>query len=131
MLFIDNKQKEFFLKKVAELGIENDVERLALVYALSLTSNCRARFSHCYDTKERCVRADVLKCGWVTSADSKAIRLGFHLFTWGTPTAFSITDNEKREEEIRRYLPIELFCCSLAPYFVEAIKIRYPEYFGE
>ena len=26
------------------------------------------------------------------------------------------------------YAPSEIFCCSYAPYFWEAIKIRYPEY---
>ena len=28
----------------------------------------------------------------------------------------------------KEYAPSEIFCCSYAPYFWEAIKIRYPEY---
>ena len=26
------------------------------------------------------------------------------------------------------YTPEELFCCGYAPYFMEGIKLRYPEY---
>lgn len=37
---------------------------------------------------------------------------------------------EDLEKEIisEHYAPSEIFCCSYAPYFWEAIKIRYPEY---
>ena len=28
----------------------------------------------------------------------------------------------------KEYAPSEIFCCSYAPYFWDAIKIRYPDY---
>lgn len=36
---------------------------------------------------------------------------------------------EKKGKVSEYYNPSEIFCCSYAPYFVEALKIRYPEYF--
>lgn len=36
------------------------------------------------------------------------------------------------EEGRERYFtPEELFCCEFAPYFMEGIKVRYPEYCRE
>ena len=32
------------------------------------------------------------------------------------------------EEDRRLVTPVEIFCCELAPYYWEAIKLRYPEY---
>ncbi len=31
-------------------------------------------------------------------------------------------------DECRRYTVEELFCCAYAPYFWQAVQIRYPEY---
>ncbi len=129
--FISEEQKAFFEEKVQKLGIARDPYRLALVYAISLTENCRKHFNKCYNTSTRCICLDVFNNGWVTGTDIKAIRLGFCLFTARIPTVYSERDFEKRFWEAFRYNPSELFCCELAPYFCEAIKIRYSEYFNE
>lgn len=34
-------------------------------------------------------------------------------------------------EHSNAYSPEDLFCCEFAPYFMEGIKIRYPEYCRE
>ena len=36
--------------------------------------------------------------------------------------------NLENEKISNCYAPSEIFCCSYAPYFWEAIQIRYPEY---
>ena len=35
------------------------------------------------------------------------------------------------EGQERYFTPEELFCCEFAPYFMEGIKVRYPEYCRE
>ena len=129
--FISEEQRTFFVTKVGELGITRDPYRLALVYAISLTENCRKHFNKCYNTSTRRICLDVFNSGWVTGTDIKAIRLGFCLFAGRIPTVYSEKDFEKRFWEAFNYNPSELFCCELAPYFCEAIKIRYSEYFNE
>ena len=129
--FINLEQRAFFEKKVKELGIARDPYRLALVYTLSLTGNCRKHFNKCYNTSTRYICLEVFNGEWITSTDMKAIRLGFCLFTARIPTVYSERDFINRFWEAYSYNPSELFGCELAPYFCEAIKIRYPEYFDE
>ena len=58
--------------------------------------------------------------GWQTSGTVKVCHLAFNLW------------NGYAEEGRERYFtPEELFCCEFAPYFMEGIKVRYPEYCRE
>lgn len=57
------------------------------------------------------------------------MRLAFNLYCNGTPSVSDYEyDTEKALEESQEYSVEELFCCGYAPYFWEAVKIRYPEY---
>ena len=129
--FINSEQRRFFETNVEKLGIARDPYRLALVYALSLTENCRKHFNKCYNTSTRRICLDVLDSDWTTGTDMKVIHLGFCLFTARIPTVYSERDFENRFWEAYSYNPSELFCTSLAPYFFEAIKLRYSEYFDD
>ena len=55
--------------------------------------------------------------GWQTSGTVKVCHLAFNLWNGYT-----------EKENGRYFTPDELFCCEYAPYFVEGIKVRYPEY---
>ena len=46
----------------------------------------------------------------------------------GTPSVFDYEDMEEQIDECRNYTVEELFCCAYAPYFWQAVQIRYPEY---
>ena len=55
--------------------------------------------------------------GWQTSGTVKVCHLAFNLWNGFT---------EEGKENL--FTPDELFCCGYAPYFMEGIKLRYPEY---
>lgn len=129
--FINLEQRAFFEKKVKELGIARDPYRLALVYTLSLTGNCRKHFNKCYNTSTRYICLEVFNGEWITSTDMKAICLGFCLFTARLRTVYSKRDFINCFWEAFGYNPSELFGCELAPYFCEAIKLIDSEYFDE
>ena len=129
--FINLEQRAFFEKKVKELGIARDLYRLALVYTLSLTGNCRKHFNKCYNTSTRYICLEVFNGEWITSTDMKAICLGFCLFTARLRTVYSKRDFINCFWEAFGYNPSELFGCELAPYFCEAIKLIESEYFDE
>ena len=127
MLFMDNEHEVFFWKKAKELDILGDVERMSLVYLLSLTRNCRENFKTCYNAEKRCICSNVLEEDWLTSDDCKLIRLAFNLFNWGAPTTKGMSDRESLREAYE-YYPTQIFSSYFAPYFWQAIQIRFPEY---
>lgn len=43
-------------------------------------------------------------------------------------TALGAENKKERVNECRRYTVEDLFCCAYAPFFWQAIQIRYPEY---
>ena len=56
------------------------------------------------------------------------VRMAFNLYCNGTPSVLDYDDAEEQVDECRRYTVEELFCCAYAPYFWQAVQIRYPEY---
>ena len=70
-----------------------------------------------FDFKTDCIEPEGMHGGWQTSGTVKVCHLAFNLW------------NGYAEEGRERYFtPEELFCCEFAPYFMEGIKVRYPEY---
>ena len=70
-----------------------------------------------FDFKTDCIVPEGMHSGWQTSGTVKVCHLAFNLW------------NGYAEDGCERYFtPEELFCCEFAPYFMEGIKVRYPEY---
>lgn len=63
---------------------------------------------------------------WQTSTSSKVTRMALNL--WNHSIMYDSEEDLEKEHISSAYAPSEIFCCSYAPYFWEAIKIRYPEY---
>lgn len=81
-----------------------------------------------YNFKTGCVKPECLHEGWQTSGSAKVVRMAFNLYCNGTPSVDDEQDTEEQVDECRRYSVEDLFCCCYAPYFWQAIQIRYPEY---
>ena len=60
--------------------------------------------------------------------DEKAIKMAFNLFSGDTPSINNYGDSINQVKECKSYTVKDLFCSSYAPYFWQAIQIRYPEY---
>lgn len=58
----------------------------------------------------------------------KIVRLAFNLYTDGVPTVEEDDSHEEQLDECRQYCVSDLFCCSYAKFFWQAIGLRYPEY---
>ena len=58
----------------------------------------------------------------------RVVRMAFNLYCNGTPSISDYEDAEEQVDECRQYTVEEIFCCAYAPYFWQAIQIRYPEY---
>ena len=129
MLFKDNDHFQFFALKTEG---NKDVYYQTLVYTLGICNDTRKRFDELYDEKERGIISGAINAAWQTGSSRKVTRLAFNLFTDRTPTSLTYDESNNTVEEdfneCRKYSVSDIFCCEFAPYFVEAIRIRYPEY---
>lgn len=127
MIFISEAHEKFYYEKLKEVRYQ-DVYYKALIYCLGISSDTRAHIGSIYDFAEGCVKPECLQEGWQTSGSVRVVRLAFNLYCNGTPSVDEDTGLEEQLRECRQYTVEELFCCSYAPYFWQAIQIRYPEY---
>ena len=121
MKFRDDNHKNDYIALLQKMNAsDRDVYRQALAYLLTLDTVCNEHIEQMYDFRERCIISECLDGEWQTGTSLKTTRLAFNLFNGG----LSWCDEEDR----RLVTPTEIFCCDLAPYYWEAIKLRYPEY---
>ena len=132
LYFISSHHDYFFFEKV--VGFKEryhkypDEYHKALFYCLGINCDTRQNFDRIYDLENDCIKPECLKEGWQTSGSKKVVRMAFCLFCNGIP---SVDENESADDQLhecRQYTAEELFCCAYAPFFWQAIKIRYPEY---
>lgn len=129
MVFKNKQHEEFFKEYLAKCRYQ-DVYHAALVYCLGISEDTRKNINCIYDFKSGGVKTECLHDGWQTSGSLKVIRMAFNLYNNGTPSVYDYDDSEEQLEECQRYTVEDLFCCGYAPYFWQAVKIRYPEYCG-
>lgn len=100
----------------------------ALCYCIGMNEDTRRNVDRIYNFKTGCVKPECLHEGWQTSGSAKVVRMAFNLYCNGTPSVDDEQGTEEQVDECRRYSVEDLFCCCYAPYFWQAIQIRYPEY---
>jgi len=57
----------------------------------------------------------------------KVVRLAFNLYCNTTPSVDDYKEPEEQIYECMKYTVEDLFCCTYAPFFWQAIQIRYPD----
>lgn len=128
--FRSAKHRNFYLEYLSKCRYK-DVYHKALVYCLGIDEDTRKHINSIYDFQTGTVNTDCLHDGWITSGSARIVRLAFNLYCNGTP---SVMDYEEENDldgairECREYTVEEIFCCGYAPYFMEAVRVRYPEY---
>lgn len=118
MIYYDDKHLTAYENLLSRY--KTDVYYKALAYLLALDSSCREHLNDLFDFDHGLIKPEALAQSWQTSTSLKTTRLAFSLYTGGLVWC--------PDDELRRCSVPELFCCSLAPYYWEAIKIRFPEY---
>ena len=125
--FISEAHEKFYYEKLKEVRYQ-DVYHKALCYCLGISDDTRRNVDSIYDFKTGCVKTECLHEGWQTSGSAKVVRIAFNLYCNGTPSVDEDTTIEEQLYECGQYSVEELFCCEYAPYFWQAVQIRYPEY---
>ncbi len=119
MKFKDKAHSDLYYSML-QLMNNCDVYHKTFAYLISLDSECRKHFLDLYDLEEGCLVENPLDYGWHTGTSMRTAALAYNLYTGHTfwcednPSCCSVSD---------------IMCCSYAPYYFEAVKLRYPEYF--
>jgi len=126
IIFISDAHEKFYYEKLKEVRYQ-DVYHKALCYCLGICNDTRENVYRIYDFKTGNVKTECLQEGWQTSGSQKVVRMAFNLYCNGTPSVYDYEDAEEQLTECKLYSVEDLFCCGYAPYFWQAIQIRYPE----
>ena len=120
IIFYDDTHKARYeeLIKAYSYNGKADSYRAALAYLIALTDETYKHRSRLYNEQERDIIPEGFIAAFQTGTTKRLTLLAFNLFT--SSAAFC-------DDDMRAYCtPDYIFESSLAPYFVEALKIRYP-----
>ncbi|QGZ99267.1 DUF6075 family protein [Dehalobacter restrictus] len=114
--FVGKEHEAFYYNMLDATG-NTDVYHRAFFYTMGISKETRDHIRSLFDFEENCIKTQNLTAAWQTGGTIRLCRLAFNLWNGWT------------EEGKERYsTPYELFDCRFAPYFFEAIRLRYPEY---
>ena len=104
-----------------------DCYHKSAAYLLTLDEVCNKHISELFDFEKDVIKPfGTLYLPWQTGTSVKTTRLMFNL--WSGVSIDHDTSESVYEETRSYYTPEEIFCCCYAPYYFEAVKLRYPEY---
>lgn len=128
MEFVDDEHEKFWEEKnlIMKKYGKTDVYYKSIVYTLGICETTRSNFDKIFSIGNGEINIDSINSAFQTGTSEKVTRMAFSL--WNRCNYDSEKDRQKGKVS-EYYNPSEIFCCSYAPYFVEALKIRYPEYF--
>ena len=127
IIFNGKAHEDFFYRMLMKCD-NYDVYHQALAYCLGINEDVRRNIDRIYDFNTECVKPECLRDGWITSGSARVLRIAFNLYCNGTPSVEEMENDDEKLRECASYVADDLFCCSYAKYFWEAIRLRYPEF---
>lgn len=118
MIFRDTKHEQLYKSFYSRMR-SHDCYFQPVAYLLALDTVCREHAADIFNFDECCITPKCLNEGWQTSTSLKTCRIAFNLFN-----GYCYDQDDVSSD----YTPYELFCTGYAPYYWQAIKLRYPEY---
>ncbi len=115
--FHQRNTKGFFLSDVSKMRKARQLLQFIFFIVWEFLKIPEIMLTACLIFKERLIKPGALHEGWQTGGSARLTRLAFNLWNGYV---------EKGEESLST--PYEMFDCGYAPYFYEAIRIKYPEY---
>lgn len=123
MLFKDSDHENRYSELCSRMKYLDEYHSAA-AYLIALDNVCRQHSTDIFDFQEDVIYPECLRAEWQTSTSRKTCRLLFNL--WNGYNA----EGEPIEDETASpyYTPEQLFSCSYAPYYWQAIQLRFPCY---
>lgn len=114
--FCSTAHRNFFLENMMKCRVDDCCHR-AFFYVMGIAEETRKNIGAVFDFRADCIIPEGRHGSWQTGSSARACNLAFNLW-----------NGYAEEGHERDFTPGELFCCELAPYFMEGIKVRYPGY---
>ena len=127
--FIDDKHWQSFTSIINQMK-QSDVYHMSVAYLLALDTVTRQHVSEIFNFEEDCIKLDALSKPWHIGTSRKTTRLAFNLWNGCYTDGETYTDEDGYTADLPsgNYSVADIFSCSYAAYYWEAIKIRFPEY---
>lgn len=123
--FKDKEHENRYYEILARMGNRDEYHKAA-AYLLSLDIDCYNHVDSLYDFAEHGIRPwGALNQAWQTGTSVKTTRLIFNL--WNSRCYDLDTESREIKDSARKYTVDEIFSSSLAFWYFEAIKLRYPQ----
>ena len=132
MKFKDDYHATLFWVIMQKMKYKDEFHK-SVAYLIALDDVCRNHVEEIFDFKKDCISPKCLKEAWQTGTSKKTTRLAFNLWNGQCIDGEAYTDeNGYKNELLNSYYSVaNIFHCSYALYYWEAIKLRYPEYTEE
>lgn len=126
MRFIDKKHEALYNELCGKMQYLDCYHR-SLAYLLTLDRVLREHIDSVYDIKNDNIIPDGLHKAWQTDTSRKTTRLAFNLWSGYCYDGEMYVDEKGYTCDLpsRRFAVDEIFCCSYAPYYWGAIKLRF------
>ena len=103
---------------------------MSLAYLLTMDAVLRYHIGALYDVKKDVIIFEGLNKPFQTSTSSKTTRLAFNLWSGSVydsdpPETYIDKNGQKKYVPSKYYAPDNIFNCTYAPYYFQAIKIRF------
>jgi len=117
--FKSSEHQDFYTEMVSK-SRKDDCYHRAFFYVVGLTDDTRRHVDSLFDFVEDGIKPEGLQDGWQTGGSIRVCRMAFNLW-----------NGYIDEGAEGATTPESLFACGFAPYFVEGLKLRFPESFRE
>lgn len=119
MKFKDNEHKAFYYKMMKQSPVQDSYHK-SLYFTLGIDKDCREHINDLFINEDDSINTNGIRKSWQTNGSLQATLLAFNLWN-----GYTYTKDKKAST------PYELFASEYAEYFMEAIRLRYPEYCKE
>ena len=120
-----NKEHENRFYEILVKMNNGDVYHTSVAYLLALDNECYRHIDSLFDFEEHLIKPyGALNQAWQTGTSAKTTRLMFNLWC-GSYEDYDL-DKKEIKDSARKYTVDEIFSSSLAIWYFEAIKLRYP-----
>lgn len=129
MIFRDNTHEDMYNVLCGKMRYLDEYHK-ALAYLFALDTVVRKHVSDVFDFAEDLIVREGLNKGWQTGTSMRTTRLAFNLWNGCCSDGEVYTDKNGYEADLPSsyYTPENIFCCEYAPYYWQAIKLRYPNF---
>lgn len=129
IIFKDDEHQRLYEEILSKMK-RADSYHSAVAYLLSLDTVLREHIGEVFDFAEDGIKPEGLNRAFQTGSSRKTTRLAFNLWNGYYTDGETYTDKAGYVVDLPSsyYSPEQIFCSSYAPYYWQAIKLRYPNY---